>query len=326
MKKIICLIIMLALALPLCACGGEENSELIDVKGAFYNMEQKNVDGLSAFFIVFDYVNDSANRTMPSSGELVTLEISDKNSYKAHELKEESLEVHFSTSDDFCHAITRYGGYQYLLNYGSLLGGSEPVRMFVTFYANPNDLKSEGDVIFTIDDQKVKLSTTDFKKIAINDEIFTVEENYEEFQSLAAFKWRLDKAFLEAHAVAGVQVPFGEKLEPMSIGMKTLFDENVNWGISLKEIPFVGVAAKDETYVIDKDIDENLPVFNLELVLRSFPNEKEEIVLLIDTYNSLCEMIKTPGADEQTIEDKLNLVIDLYYDICKAWDMQPLKY
>ena len=160
-----------------------EEQSLIDVKGVFYGSYAASQEGYENMYLVFDYVNDLENRTLPSSNEGVTMTINGTNTYNA-KMPEYSDNERFE----------KYTGYEYLIGYGDLLGGADPVRMFVHYEFNPNDLKTGETITFTLGDQTVEYPVADVQEISVMDELLKVEDDYENAQMRAAFKWRVDES------------------------------------------------------------------------------------------------------------------------------------
>lgn len=203
MRKWTALFLAVAAAAALSACGTEElvsqlnlgkdaaeeteteaeEQSLIDVKGVFYGSYAASQEGYENMYLVFDYVNDLENRTLPSSNEGVTMTINGTNTYNA-KMPEYSDNERFE----------KYTGYEYLIGYGDLLGGADPVRMFVHYEFNPNDLKTGETITFTLGDQTVEYPVADVQEISVMDELLKVEDDYENAQMRAAFKWRVDES------------------------------------------------------------------------------------------------------------------------------------
>lgn len=160
-----------------------EEQSLIDVKGVFYGSYAASQEGYENMYLVFDYVNDLENRTLPSSNEGVTMTVNGTNTYNA-KMPEYSDNERFE----------KYTGYEYLIGYGDLLGGADPVRMFVHYEFNPNDLKTGETITFTLGDQTVEYPVADVQEISVMDELLKVEDDYENAQMRAAFKWRVDES------------------------------------------------------------------------------------------------------------------------------------
>lgn len=300
-----------------------EETSLLSPVGAFLDTEVTNGDGFSRFIMVFDYTNDDTNRTLPTETTDIYLSINDANSYDIH--RGSSFDEPGSLLGIDIEALSRYTGYGYALHYGNLLGGADPVRMFTIFYANPNDLKSSEKLTVTVGDQTVEYAPEDVQEISLVDEILTVETDYEKAQSLAAFKWRLDKAFVNATFTAKTRGVYGEDYSSFSESMTWLFAEGVDWGVTIADMPFSG---QTEIHGIkfDEALREELPPFDLELVLTEYPEIADKINSLIENHNALAEALATKGTKDQTVEDLLNEVRNDYFDICDALGIEYSNY
>ena len=188
--------------------------------GNSINASDQGLEGYEDLIVVFDYANDAKNRTLPASqfngtslygsnptNSSITLDVNGVNSYNAYD-PYSSAESHYAFN------LARYTGYSYPINYGNLLGGADPVRMFVIFYVNPNDLKSDGVCTMTLDDKVVTFETGSVSDIRLPDEIMWVEDDFEAAYALASFKWRCDHSYY--WGVYATTKYFGRHMQPGS--------------------------------------------------------------------------------------------------------------
>ena len=142
------LLMTAAMTLALCACGsGEaptattpEEDPAIEVKGCFLlepsDELDLSADGLASvqryFLVVYDVENDNdANEELSTFGESVTVTFNDANTY----------EQLYTSDGNVLKAFRANCGYAVSTGYGTLWGGSDPVRMVAAFAINGNDVK-----------------------------------------------------------------------------------------------------------------------------------------------------------------------------------------
>lgn len=357
MKRITALFLMLCLCIGLCACNSdvetpdtsttsiptqatpnestdttsaqmtEPEVSLITVQGIFYCSEMTNEDGYSLFAVVFDYANDSVNRELPTEVEDIILRINDVNSYYIFEYCY-SCDQYGDPSLGIEHIDTtfeRYADYAYALNYGQLLGGADPVRMLAVFYANPYDLSSSQGIQLNVGDQTAEFPVSEVQEVSALDKVLMVEDNFETAQSLAAFRWRIDTAFEQATFVAHCNPAFGSEYSGMSESMQYLFNEDVEWGVSFVADWDRGFSSVDDIR-FHENLNEEMPVFNLELVITAYPEISEEITALVLAFNELSEAIVTPNSSDDYVENLINSVRINYWSICDALDISRFNY
>lgn len=351
MRKWTALFLAVAAAAALSACGTEElvsqlnlgkdaaeeteteaeEQSLIDVKGVFYGSYAASQEGYENMYLVFDYVNDLENRTLPSSNEGVTMTVNGTNTYNA-KMPEYSDNERFE----------KYTGYEYLIGYGDLLGGADPVRMFVHYEFNPNDLKTGETITFTLGDQTVEYPVADVQEISVMDELLKVEDDYENAQMRAAFKWRVDESVyvfniigdpvreisgLEAYGIEPTTMfsVFGSDYDSLGTAMGTLFSPDSK-GVSVVEGHSGGF--ESETKTMNK-VKEDLPAYDEEAILAAYPEIQEVYPAYREHYNELATMIKTPSSGDdaqfaaaEAVEDKMQQIWDEYCQLCSLLGLE----
>lgn len=305
----------------------EAKESLIHVVGVFYGdiyksqsgnaYSEQKLDGYQDLIVVFDFINDATNRTLPQSGLTaksnyiytsgitcpeVTLVVNEANTYEAYDPN--AYEDHYSNM------LNRYTPYRSAVGYGNLFGGSDPVRMYAVFYVNPNEMKTDSTAILTVGDQITEVSFTDLKKITYADEILTLESNYEEAQQIAAFKWRMDKVVdLGAKSSKYLRnMDPGSDLKGFGDSIGNLFSSD--YGVTICGML---VAGFDTDHTFD-GMNKDLPHFDLNVLTNAFPDQAEEISGIVDATDRLGAMIQSSAYDKDDIMEVLKEFSD-YYDV-----------
>ena len=276
-------------------------------------------DGLEDFIILFNYKTTDRNMELPTSG--VTLNIGN-NTYTAKE-------------NSFCQeyiSFEKYSDYIHLYNQKTVLSGSDPIKMFLVFLINPNDLTSNDSAILTIGDEKTKLNISDTKKIDLIDQVLETEDDYETAQRLAAFKIRVDFAYSamefigrNAFVHANGNNNLGDQFSGMSKYMKNIFASDQNWGYTIggygKESGFSGTLSKQGIYN-NSYMKENLPNFDLNLVLETYPDIKDDINNFINNFNTMADIIVTPSSTRDSFTQTTSNIQSSYNNIMKYFNLK----
>ena len=313
-----------------------EAESLLSIVGIYYGdiytnqsgncYSDQGLDGFKDCIVVFDYINDATNRTLPSSriepGRIissgftcpeVTLLVNDANTYEAYDPN--GYFNHYSNS------INRYTKYSCPIGYGNLLGGAEPVRMYAVFYVNPNELKAESSAVLTVDDQSVSFDFEGIKEITYPDEILSCEENYEELQQIAAFKWRMDKVIDLSgdidHYLATMNP--GSDLGGVGASIANLF--STDYGVTISGKLNAGF---DANHTFD-GMNTNLPLFNIDILTNALPDQSSDITGIVDATNKLGAAIQDSSYSKDDIRTIMKEIIGFYTNLTSAFDMEVYK-
>lgn len=294
------------------------------LEGDFYSMDTAaKKDGYIDLFIVFDFVNDDLNRTMPESNDSVTLMIG-RNSYNAAD-NEQVMHQKGSTkfTEMTYEGVQRATGYGYAIGYGDVLGGAEPIRMFLHFVINPNDLTANDVITLSIDDLSAEFPVSEIQEIAVGDEILRAEGDFETAQILAAERWRIDSS---AQIIVFLldtlgRTPSGSDYNGMSQAMGSIFSD-ASGGVSIFESHRSGFSQK--THLYNTEVP-GLPSYNRDVIVSGYSEVADLIVQYEDGFNELADMITTPDVSKTEFDEKMNDLLDLYYAICDAWGLEPIE-
>lgn len=318
----------------------EPPASLIKIMGVFYGNFGVQKDMFDYFYapkdkddliVFFEYANDDENRSMPGGRDtgLVTVSLGEgdpipavTNSEKMLQMGKDSVIVH--KAHDF---IDRYTGYHYALAYGNLPGGAEPVQMYARFFVDPNSLDGRDKITLDVDGQAAVFSSSDIQKIASPDEILSMKGDYETEQQLAAFKWRMDKAFMVTTFLASTNSSFGSPFSSMSEMMRNIFAENTGWGVTIfqNSVPDTGFREVDGI-VFDTSLRKELPSFDLSVILEAYPDQAEAINAYINNVNTLAKKIVTSGTSARTVGDLINTIRQQYAELCAEFDLTMIQY
>lgn len=305
-------------------------SDLLSIVGVFYGdvyanqsgsfYSDMNLSGFKDCIVVFDYTNDSTNRSMPKStcdpkvintfgitNNAITLTLNDTNTY-------ESMDPNADHSH-YINAINRYTDYKYPIGYGNLLGGADPVRMFAVFYVNPNELTSGTNAVLTVDDQVISFTFDNPQKITYADEILKCEDDYEAAQQAAAFKWRMDKlAELSGdvdHFLATMDP--GSDLSGVGDSIGNLF--STDYGVTITGLLKAGF---DPNHTYD-GMNTDLPHFDVDTLTRTLPDQADDINALIDAANELGSAVQDSSYDSSDVRDILQVIVEHYANLVTAF-------
>ena len=313
-----------------------EEESLLSVVGVYYGdlyanqkgtcYSDQSLDGFSDCIIVFDYANDATNRTLPDSSlepgviwssgftcPEVTLSVNDANTYEAYDPN--GYDGHYSN------AINRYTSYSNPIGYGNLLGGADPVRMYSVFYVNPNELKADTKAVLTVADQSVTFDFANIEQITYPDEILRCEDNYEELQQLAAFKWRMDKIVVLSGDVDGYMASMnpGSDLGGVGSSISSLFSSD--YGVTISGQLSAGFGP-DHTF---DGMTADLPHFNIDTLTNMLPDQQGDISAIVDATNRLGSAVQDSSYSKNDVEDILKEIIGYYANLTSGFDMEAYK-
>ena len=350
LKRVLLIAMFATLAATLAACGGgqgsgsgtaasngastspssaaeaSEESEAgprLDIVGAFYG-DLGSDETYQDLCIVFDYINDDANRTLPVSGEDVTVKINDTNVYTApdndtHNITSTSTGEYEIKTFDYAE---RYTGYRYPVGYGDILGGSDPIRMFVSVLFNPNDFKSGETITLSIGDLSGQFPVSEATQIKIADEMLKAEPDYKTAQILAAEKWRLDCAAEVAKSLAhSLRFGGGDEFSGYSQAMKTLFSAK-SGGVSVFEEPHGGFNSDTHTF---NTVVDDLPAYDHDVITKGYPEAADLIDSIESQWDALSDSILDPGTSKETYAEQIGGILDTYHEICDTLGIGTIK-
>jgi hypothetical protein len=261
---------------------------------------------------------------MPDDPSQVTVQVNEDNVYTvdANPVQENTSTSLGTYEVSLYGFIERYTGYRYVVGYGDLPGGSDPVRMFAGCLFNPNDLKTGDTITLKVGEEVATFPVSDVVNITYGDEIMRCEPDFETAQILAAEKWRIDMA-----AICAKDLPHllrfggGEEFSGYSQAMKNIFSPK-SGGISIFEEPQPGFDS--DTHTFNNAID-GLPAYDRDVVAKGYP----DAIDLIDTYeaqfNKLSESILDSSVDAKTYDEQIAAVLDTYHKICDTLGLKPIK-
>ena len=312
-----------ALALALVGCGSSEEPGLITIDGVYCG-DLGADENYQSLFIVFDYANDDTNRTMPEDPAGVTVQVNDDNVYTvdANPVQEYTSSRLGTYEVSPYGYVERYTGYRYVVGYGDLPGGSEPVRMLAGCLFNPNDLKTGDTITLTVGEEVATFPVSDVMNITYGDEIMKCEPDFETAQILAAEKWRIDMAAEVARSLPDdLRFGGGEQFSGYSQSMKNLFSSD-SGGLTIFEEPQLGFDSKTHTF--NKVVD-GLPAYDHDVIAKGYP----DVIELIDSYEAqfekLSESILDASVDKEAYAEQIAEILDTYHKICDTLGMEPIK-
>ncbi len=319
MKKALSLILILVMSLSLCAYGSSNNTAnteeinetaSIEVKGLFYLDPAEDLDlseeGLSTaqsyLFLIYDVVNNSdKNIELSTFTSSITLTMNNTNSYE--QLRPFDGDV-LETFIENC-------GYSVSTSYGTLWGGSEPVRMIASFAINKNDIKDDctAEIDFQLaDDIKDNITVTaeEIQTINLPDGVFAVEENPDAYQ------------------IARSLIPCTEVCRNMIVSSVEQYnnrEENLaSAALSICKMMFVegapfGVSCASGTETNDPNIifSEELSAFSYEAIRPYYPE-------LVDKVESVASCITTMDEELKKDNPDYDVANTAYYSACDTLD------
>ncbi|MBQ4528353.1 MAG: hypothetical protein II998_09800 [Clostridia bacterium] len=324
MRKIVSIILSVILVFSLSACSGEskKTASKLDIKGVFYTNAEASEDGMTDCYVVFDYNSNGKNFELAKETGEVTLAF-ENNSYEATENKKSTYYHNSETFDEYLFdPIERYMGYQYAVNEQKTIPGSDKAdRLFVHFRVNPNDFGDKGSVTLDFIGEKAKFKISDAKEIKTVDEIMNVEADYDSAYQVASFKYRADKAYLEACFITRVAAFFGEDFSGMSKTILNIFNESAAWGVSVSELAGQGFSVVDGIY-FDKSLNYDLSPLKLSVVKEAHPDIASLIDKLVTDTTLLGGQIINEESVADDVEATINSIIETYMQICDYFALE----
>lgn len=301
MKKKTVIFAMLAVLL-LSGCGGKtadssaESKTKIDVKGVFLLEPSESLDlsseGLNAVqryvFAVYDVDNsgNAENVELSPFNSSVKLTLNDTNTY-------EQSSSYRITMQNFI----KSSGYALSTSYGTLWGGSEPVRMVAAFAVNGNDISDDCSAKLYFDlaqgtpvrytDER---SRTDIQTIAWPDGIFAVEDDPDAYQLIHSVQIRAQICRNALETASQANQNKNNEVRDLNLGIgKTIFSADANWGVS---------CACD---VSGNALLDDLPRWNIETVRKYEPELAEQISTITDSLETMTSELAKASPNYDTI-------------------------
>lgn len=312
-KKLTLLVALSMLLIALAGCGEAEPKTAlqVDLKGTFiltpnekYDLSEELDDGKAYVLAVLDLTNPGDSNEMVSHLSS-TLKFS-ANEYKAITAPRDVLKCFFAND-----------GYYDLSYSGEMLGGdTNPKRICIAFQINPNDVANccPAALNFTLGELGTKtfaLETDDFQNITLFDNVFSVEENPDEYQLLRSMKARTEwvqrffimfKSYITDNR-ASLTVD-------TVISMRTLAEymlkSDLPIGLTITSSASGGSITTDE-----------LPKFSMAVIKKYYP-ELEEKINYLNGY-----LTKTDNSGDLSAYDLINMLnkaIDLADEIMEYFD------
>ncbi len=286
----LCAVLSVLCILAFVACGktgeaqqGAASRDSISVQGAFILDPADNLDlseeGLDAvqryFLVVFDVTNNSdANEKLDSFADSIKLTMNKTNTY---EQLSAASGVRLRSFRENC-------GYAVSTDYGTLWGGSKPVRMCAAFAINGNDIKDgcAATLDFRLSDHikaSVDLTADDIQPIRLFDGIFAVEKDADAYQLTHSVKVRAQMCKTALETASQAEHNGSTLVRAVQLALcGAIFSGETTWGVSCD-----GLTVSDE-----------LPQFSLETVRLVSPDDADAI----ETINSnIAIMIEELGKD-----------------------------
>lgn len=168
----------------------------IELKGTFLLEPSKGLDlseeGLAPtqqyLLLVYDVLSDdNMNEELSSWGDSIMITMNDTNSY----------DQLYSSKGKVLRGFLENCGYAVSTSYGTLWGGSEPVRMIAAFAINGNDITDDctAKVEFELSNNltgNIDIARADIQTINLMDGVFAVEENPDAYQIARSVKPRAE--------------------------------------------------------------------------------------------------------------------------------------
>ena len=317
MKKLSALLMAAAMALSLCACGGSEpaagtpstpaqtapaeqekvEASEIEVKGTFLLEPAEGLDlsgdGLAPVqryvLVVYDVFNSSgANQELSPFNDSIRITFNNTNSY-------EQLYKSFVAD---C-------GYAVSTDYGTLWGGSEPVRMVASFAINGNDITDDcsAKIEFALSDDleaSADVAKADIQTINWFDDIFSVEANPDAYQIAHSVKNRAQicKTALENSSKANQLGQIDVRTTQLAI-CGVIFSEDATWGVAC------GSGA----------ISEELPIFDIESVQTFYPEIATKITTIADSIKTMNSELEAANPNYDAINTAQRLAYNTLNEI-----------
>ena len=301
MKKKTVIFAMLAVLL-LSGCGGKtadssaESKTKIDVKGVFLlepseslDLSSEGLDSVQRYvFAVYDVDNsgNAENVELSPFNSSVKLTLNDTNTY-------EQSSSYRTTMQNFI----KSSGYALSTSYGTLWGGSEPVRMIALFAINGNDISDDCTAKLDFDlsqDTPVRytdeLGRTDIQTIAWPDGIFAVEDDPDAYQLIHSVRIRAQICRNALETASQANQNKNNEVRDLNLGIsKMFFSADANWGVS---------CACD---VSGNALSDDLPRWNIETVRKYEPELAEQISTITDSLETMTSELAKASPNYDTI-------------------------
>ena len=288
-----------------------------EITGDYWKSFWSSTEGLSDCIVTFELTNDDTNRTMPDASDYsycdsVMLTVG-PNSYK-------SVKAAF-----YSNSLDRYSTMSQVLGYGNVLGGADTIKMFASFYVNPNDLAKDNTVEFDLDGIKATADTSIAKPISHAIECLG-DENSEE-RVAADLLGRCDTAFVNFAALIKkdkitVRVNPGPEFSLMKDCMKNCWSAEI--GASLDS---------DAEYGGDMDLryekhffSADLKGFDLDLVKEMYPEIAENIDGAIAATNEGADTCVNPSTTTNQFQAIADRFTDNYVAIINYFSIDVIDF
>lgn len=320
MKRYLSLLMSLVLMGSLVACGSgngdtitpksdeslpaasEPNTSRIEVKGTFLLEPSEQLDlsgeGLAPvqqyLLIVYDVLSsDSENEQLSSWDDSISITMNGTNTYN-------QLSIYNGK------ALQRFRencGYAASTSYGTLWGGSGPVRLIAAFAINGNDIKDgcTAKVEFQLSDNlnaSIDITGTDIQTIHWLDGVFAVEDNPDAYQIACSVGVRAQicKKLLENASQANHDRQIAMRDVHLA-SLKVVLAEDTVWGVSCSSA------------VGNMISSEELPTFKVDSVRIYYPEIADKIV----TVSGCIEIITMELDRDNPDYDNANTAQSLAY-------------
>lgn len=312
-KKLTLLVALSMLLIALAGCGEAQPKTAlqVDLKGTFiltpneeYDLSEELDDGKAYVLAVLDLTNPGDANEMLSN-LLSTLKFS-ANEYEA-----------ITAPGDVLKSFFENDGYYDLSFRGEMLGGdTNPKRICIAFQINPNDVANccPAYLNFTLGELGTKtftLESNDFQNITLFDNVFSVEENPDEYQLLRSVKARTEwvqRFFIMFKSYITDNIT--------SLTVDTVISSRTLAGYTLtSDIP-VGFTITSSVSGGAVTTDE-LPKFSMAVIKKYYP-ELEEKINYLNGY--LAKTDYSGDLSDYDLINMLNKAINLADEIIEYFD------
>ena len=267
----------------------EKPKSIISIRGIYYSTEESintfygsSAEGMSDCIVVFDFNNDDINRTMPDTEYANCPEVQltiGNNTYDSYQ----NLSYQYN--------LDRYSEMKNVLGYGNVLGGADTVRMYASFFVNPNDFKNDAEISLKIGDLNATTGTSDAK---VMNHIVDCLQSEEELE-FADLIFRCDEAFQNFYALVKthkitVRIDSGSDFSLMSQCLRNTFNSELGVTLDRKATHGGSNSGYDE-----HAFSPNLKGFDLESVKKRYPEIATNIQGLIEAVNTCSDAIVVSG-------------------------------
>ena len=298
MKKLIAMLMAATMAFSLCACGGAETpapskveeEPAIEVKGYFLlepsNELEWSKEGLADvqryFLVVYDVENkNAANEELSSFGDSITATFNGANTY----------EQLYTNDGNVLKTFRENCGYAISTSYGTLWGGSDPVRMMAAFAINGNDVKGEcmAEIEFELSDNlkaKTSITAEDIKTIHWLDGIFAVESDPDAYQIArsVANRAQICKTALEVASQANQNKDIQLRNTQLAL-CGAIFSEESAWGVSCSATT----------------VTSEMPTFSIESVRKYYPDVADQVATITESIRVMMTELEKSSPDYNSV-------------------------